>query len=341
VLATAKADAKAMQWCRDVIGRQVAIMARLLDDLLDISRITRGKLELRRETVQLWSLLGSAIETSRPLLDTHRHELVVQLSDEPVRLKVDPVRITQVVSNLLNNAAKFTPDGGRIELAVRTAPAEITIEVKDNGVGLPPDALERIFTMFSQLDEHRDGAEGGLGIGLALVQGIVAMHGGRVEAISAGVGQGCTFRVVLPRSPVAETGPVAATFPERALQARRIMVVDDNRDIAASLALFLELEGHTVRVAHAGTEAIGLCEDFLPEVALLDVGMPGMDGYQLAQHLRQLPAASRAILIAVTGWGSQADKQKAWQAGFEHHLIKPVDPDQLLALLATLGERDA
>lgn len=340
VLATAKADANATQWCREVIGRQVAIMARLLDDLLDISRITRGKLELRRETVQLWTLLGSAIETSRPLLDAHRHELVVQLSDEPVRLKVDPVRITQVVSNLLNNAAKFTPAGGRIELAVRTAPAEVTIEVKDNGIGLPADSLERIFTMFSQMDEHRDEAEGGLGIGLALVQGIVTMHGGRVEALSAGVGQGSTFRVVLPRSPVAETGPVPATFPEQTLHARRILVVDDNRDIAASLALFLELEGHTVRVAHAGNEAVGLCEEFLPEVALLDVGMPGMDGYQLAHRLRQLPAVSGAILIAVTGWGSQADKQKAWESGFDHHLTKPVDPDQLLALLATLGELD-
>jgi CheY-like chemotaxis protein/two-component sensor histidine kinase len=324
-----------------VIGRQVAVMARLLDDLLDISRITRGKLELRRETVQLWSLLGSAIETSRPLLDAHRHELVVQLSDEPVRLSVDPVRITQVVSNLLNNAAKFTPDGGCIELAVRTSPDDITIEVKDNGVGLPPDALERIFTIFSQVDAHRDEAEGGLGIGLALVQGIVAMHGGRVEALSAGVGQGSTFRVVLPRSPMPPAAAAAsATGPARLPRAHRILVVDDNRDIAASLALFLELEGHTASVAHSGREALSRIEQFVPEVALLDVSMPGMDGYQLAQRLRQSPVASRATLIAVTGWGSEADKEKARLAGFDHHLTKPVDPDQLLALLATLGDRD-
>jgi two-component system CheB/CheR fusion protein len=337
VLATQRADPKAMQWCREVIGRQVAIMARLLDDLLDISRITRGKLELRREPVQLWSLLGNAIETSRPLLDAHRHELVVHLSDEPVRLRVDPVRITQVVSNLLNNAAKFTPDGGRIELSVRTTATEITIEVKDNGIGLPPDALQRIFTMFSQLDAHKDEEEGGLGIGLALVKGIVTMHGGHVAAFSEGPGRGSTFRVMLPRVPLPEAEPVAAVEAAAASQPRRILVVDDNHDIASSLALFLELEGHTVCVANSGAEAIGLAAEFQPDVALLDVGMPGMDGYELARRLRQVPSATHTTLVAVTGWGSQADKDKARQAGFEHHLTKPVDPDRLTELIATLS----
>lgn len=338
VLAASKADAKAMQWCREVIGRQVAIMARLLDDLLDISRITRGKLELRREPVQLWSLLGSAIETSRPLLDAHRHEFVVRLSEEPVRMMVDPVRITQVISNLLNNAAKFTPDGGRVELSVQTSSAEVVIEVTDTGVGLPPDALQRIFNMFSQLDAHREGEEGGLGIGLALVKGIVTMHGGRVEAASEGLGRGSTFRVVLPRQPLPVTGVephAGASLPVSG--ARRILVVDDNHDIAESLAMFLELDGHTVRLAHSGAEAESMAAEFAPDVALLDVGMPGMDGYQLARRLRELPATANAILVAVTGWGSQADKDKAMHAGFDHHLTKPVDPDRLVALLAPMA----
>jgi two-component system CheB/CheR fusion protein len=337
VLAAPKADAKSLQWCREVIGRHVSIMARLLDDLLDISRITRGKLELRREPVQLWSLLGSAIETSRPLLDARRHELVVRPSDECVRLHVDPVRITQVIANLLNNAAKFTPAGGRIELSVQPSPAEIAIEVTDNGVGLQRDALQRIFTMFSQVDQHREGEEGGLGIGLALVKGIVTMHGGRVEALSAGIGHGSTFRVVLPRLPVADDDLAAQPKVQTVFRPRRILVVDDNQDIAASLAMFLELEGHTVQVAHSGTDALGLARDFAPDIALLDVGMPGMDGYQLAQHLRQDACTARATLIAVTGWGSQADKDKATRAGFDHHLTKPVDPDQLAELLVRLG----
>lgn len=342
VLAASKADARAMQWCREVIGRQVAIMARLLDDLLDISRITRGKLELRREPVQLLSLIGNAIETSKPLLDAHRHEFVVQLSDEPVRLEVDPVRITQVVSNLLNNAAKFTPDGGRIVLSVRASPTEVAIEVTDNGLGLPPDALQRIFTMFSQLDAHREGEEGGLGIGLALVKGIVNMHGGRVEAISEGIGRGSTFRIMLPRLLETRSAMSAqAAAPLQGSNARRVLVVDDNHDIAASLALFLELEGHTVRVAHSGAEAEAVVGEFAPEIALLDVGMPGMDGYQLARHLRQVPATARATLVAVTGWGSQADKERAVQAGFDHHLTKPVDPDRLAALLAQTGSAAA
>ena len=337
VLAAPKADAKSLQWCREVIGRQVSIMARLLDDLLDISRITRGKLELRREPVQLWSLLGSAIETSRPLLDARRHELVVKPSDESVRLRVDPVRITQVIANLLNNAAKFTPPGGRIELSVHPSPAEIAIEVTDNGVGLPRDALQRIFTMFSQLDQHSEGEEGGLGIGLALVKGIVSMHGGRVEALSAGVGHGSTFRVVLPRLPVPDNDVAAQPKVQPESRPQRILVVDDNHDIAASLAMFLELEGHTVQVAHSGADALGVARDFAPDIALLDVGMPGMNGYQLAQLLRQDARAARTTLIAVTGWGSQADKDKAAHAGFDHHLTKPVDPDQLAELLVRLG----
>lgn len=338
VLAAPQADAQATQWCREVIGRQVTIMSRLLDDLLDISRITRGKLELRRETVPLGSMVGGAIETSRPLLDARGHELVVRLAEEPVRLTVDPVRITQVVSNLLNNAAKFTPAGGRIELSTHVLPHEIVIEVTDNGVGLRPEALPRIFTMFAQVAADRDGVEGGLGIGLALVRGIVTMHGGRVEATSAGLGRGATFRVMLPRQPVTESEPVTRP-PPPAPRARRVLVVDDNHDIAASLGLLLELEGHTVRAAHSGLEALELVAAGAPDVALLDVGMPGMDGYQLAARLRAAPGGDRMVLVAITGWGSAADKAKAAQAGFDQHLTKPVDPDQLVAMLAALGER--
>lgn len=335
ILASPTADALTTSWCREVIDRHVAIMARLLDDLLDVSRITRGKLELRREPVLLWSLLGSAVETSRPLIDARRHTLVVQLPDEPVRLKVDPVRIIQVISNLLNNAAKFTPDQGRIELSAHADPAEIVIEVRDNGIGLRVDALDRIFSIFSQVEERRDEAEGGLGIGLALVKGLVEMHGGRVEARSEGVGYGSAFRIVLPRAPLGEDDARRPAALGRQVTARRIMVVDDNQDIAVSMALFLEMEGHAVRVAHSGTAALEIARTFEPEFALLDVGMPGMNGYELARQLRSLPLARRPTLIAVTGWGTESDKQKAADAGFDRHLTKPVDPDVLVSLIAS------
>ena len=335
ILAAPTADSLTTSWCREVIDRHVAIMARLLDDLLDVSRITRGKLELRREPVLLWSLLGSAVETSRPLIDARGHTLVVQLPDEPVRLKVDPVRIIQVISNLLNNAAKYTADKGRIELSARADPAEIVIEVKDNGIGLRADALDRIFSIFSQVEERRDEAEGGLGIGLALVKGLVEMHGGRVEARSSGVGHGSTFRILLPRTPVGEDDSRRPAALARGATVRRIMVVDDNHDIAVSMALFLEMEGHTVRVAHSGAAALEIASAFEPEIALLDVGMPGMNGYELARRLRSLPLARRPTLIAVTGWGTESDKQKAADAGFDRHLTKPVDPDVLVELIAS------
>jgi PAS domain S-box-containing protein len=339
VLAAPAAERLDTQWCRDVIGRQVAIMARLLDDLLDISRITRGKLELRKEVVLLWPLLDAAIETSRPLIDSHGHELVVQPSHEPVRLEVDPVRITQVVSNLLNNAAKFTPDGGRIELSVRTEGREVVIDVKDSGIGLPAGAHDRIFTMFSQVSKRRGDVEGGLGIGLALVKGLVSMHGGRVEAFSEGPGLGATFRVVLPRARSTNSSPAQPSVGVSKTRPLRILVVDDNVDITLSLALLLELEGHIVCSANSGVEALARTADFEPQLALLDVGMPDMNGYELAARLRRLPRAAQITLIAVTGWGTERDKARALEAGFDHHLTKPVDPDQLSALVREVGER--
>jgi signal transduction histidine kinase len=339
VLGSAGADADATGWCRDVIGRQVAIMARLLDDLLDVSRITRGKLELRRESVPLATVLGNAVETSRPLIDARGHELVVSLPDEPVPMTVDPVRITQVVSNLLNNAAKFTPERGRIELRATADAAEVTIEVSDTGDGLGAESLAEIFTMFSQVERRRNEAEGGLGIGLAIVKGLVEMHGGRVEARSDGPGCGATFAVVLPRSPARETAGTPDITATRSSQSRRILIVDDNPDIAASLALFLELEGHTVCVTDSGVEALAIVQQVKPEIALLDVGMPGMDGYELARRLRASELDPRPVLIAVTGWGTEQDKDKALAAGFDRHLTKPVDPDRLVELILDVAPR--
>jgi PAS domain S-box-containing protein len=339
VLGSPAADDDATVWCRDVIGRQVAVMARLLDDLLDVSRITRGKLELRRERVSLAALLESAVETSRPLIDARGHELVVHLPDEAVQLTVDPVRITQVISNLLNNAAKFTPERGRIELSAAADPAGISIEVSDNGVGLSAHSLAGIFTMFSQVEERRDEAEGGLGIGLAIVKGLVEMHGGRVEARSAGPGRGSTFAVRLPSSPAVEAASTQAVTAAHRGTPRRILIVDDNPDIAASLALFLELEGHSVTVTDSGTEAVVLAQQIRPEIALLDVGMPGMDGYELARRLRASALDPRPVLIAVTGWGTEKDKDKAMAAGFDRHLTKPVDPDRLVELILDVAPR--
>jgi CheY-like chemotaxis protein len=239
----------------------------------------------------------------------------------------------------LNRAAKFTPDRGRIELRATADAAGITIEVSDNGVGLCADSLAGIFTMFSQVEKRRNEAEGGLGIGLAIVERIVEMHGGRVEARSDGPGHGATFAVVLPRSPDAEAASDQAADAARGGRPRRILIVDDNPDIAASLALFLELQGHTVSVTDSGTEAIAIAQQARPEIALLDVGMPGMDGYELARRLRASALEPRPVLIAVTGWGTEKDKDKAMAAGFDRHLTKPVDPDRLVELILDVAPR--
>jgi PAS domain S-box-containing protein len=336
VLNTPEATPEQHQWSREVIDRQVTTMARLLDDLLDAARITSGKLEIRRESVQVWSVLANAVETSRPWIEARNHKLVVVLPEDPVRLDADPIRLCQIVANLLNNAAKYTPPGGQIELVASADATHVRIEVHDSGVGLPPDALARVFDMFAQVDGSREQADGGLGIGLALVKGLVELHGGTVEVHSDGQGRGSTFAVVLPRaadrsSDAARSGGPHAPSGERTV--RRVLIADDNRDSADSLAMLLGLEGHQVRVAYSGDQALAVVQEFAPDVALLDIGMPGLTGYEVAQRIRGMTIARRPTLVAITGWGQDSDKHLATAAGFDGHLTKPVDPDSIAALL--------
>lgn len=319
-----------------MMERQVAQMVRLIDDLLDVSRITRGKLALRRERVELAAIVNSAVETSRPLIEAAGHELAVTLPPEPVFLEADPTRLSQVFANLLNNAAKFTDHGGRIRLTAERQRSDVVVSVADNGIGIPADRMPHLFEMFSQVTPALERSQGGLGIGLALARGLIDMHGGTIKARSDGGGTGSEFVVRLPllvrsaaRRPT-EGGGVEETDG----QARRILVVDDLRDSADSLAMLLRLAGHVVHTAHDGLEAVEAAAEFRPEVVLLDIGLPKLNGYEAAQRIREQPWGRRMVLVALTGWGQEEDKRRATAAGFDHHLTKPVDSALLAQVLA-------
>jgi PAS domain S-box-containing protein len=325
-----------LSWSRQVISRQVEHMARLLDDLLDVARITRGKLQLRLQRVDLGAVVDTAVEAARPLLAARRHGLTVELPPELPTFDADPVRLAQVLSNLLTNAAKYTDSPGRISLTARVENAMLHITVKDNGIGLSPAALADIFTMFSQVHDSDARTEGGLGIGLALVKGLVDLHGGAIEVFSEGAGRGSEFVVTLPCCATGTTQPTDAAAPEQASSARlsrKILVADDNEDAANTLALMLRLAGHDVRTAYGGRAALTLAHEFEPELALLDIGMPDLSGYEVAALLRSTPRGKHVRLIALTGWGQDEDKRRALAAGFDHHLTKPVHPQQLDELL--------
>jgi PAS domain S-box-containing protein len=324
-------------WGHEVIERQVRHMGLLLDDLLDVSRITRGKLELRRERVALARVVDAALETAQPLLDERRQRVVRALPAEAAWLDADPLRIAQVIANLLTNAAKYSESGSVVELGAVVADREVAIYVQDNGIGIEPALLPRVFEMFSQMKGSLDRAEGGLGIGLALVRGLVELHGGRVEAQSEGPGTGARFTVHLPR---ADAPPSRSPEPERAEaqpsldRPARILVADDNRDAASSLATLLSLDGHEIRVANDGEQALAEAERFRPQVALLDIGMPKKNGYEVARAIRDAPWGRDILLVAVTGWGQTEDKRRAKEAGFDRHFTKPLDLDALSAFLA-------
>jgi PAS domain S-box-containing protein len=321
-----------------VIARQVEQMARLLDDLLDVSRIARGHVELRRRTTDLTSVIGAAIEAARPLIDEKHHALELELPREALRLDADPVRLTQILSNLLTNAAKYTDPGGRIQVRASSAGGWLELAVRDNGMGLAPEMIPRLFTLFSQAEPALKRSQGGLGIGLALVRGFAEMHGGTVEARSAGPGQGSEFIVRLPvGAAIADqgAGESAAACPVNSARLR-VLVADDNEDSAQTCAVLLELWGHEVKVAHGGRQALELARTFEPHIALLDIGMPDMSGYELAKAMRAQAWGKRATLVAVTGWGQDDDRQKASSAGFDHHLTKPVDPERIQPLLEPL-----
>jgi len=322
-----------------VIERQVLHMSRLLDDLLDVSRITRGRLELKRTTVELAGVLDAAIEAARPLLDERHHRLSVELPEQPLRLEGDPVRLAQVFSNLLINAAKYTDPGGQVHLRAVRAGTEIAVAVRDNGAGIAAEVLPRLFTPFSPGAAAGQYPSGGLGLGLSLVRGLVERHGGRVEARSAGVGQGSEFIVHLPlgASDLQEP-PAPRPTPQATPMSRlRVLVIDDNRDAADSCGALLELSGHEVQTAYSAHDGYLLAEAFRPDVLLLDIGLPDVDGYALARRIRAMYWGRDLTLVALTGWGQEADKRRAREAGFDHHLTKPVTFQQLDALLRSKG----
>lgn len=323
----------------EVIERQVAHMSRLLDDLMDVSRITRGTLELKKCPTELTSVVGAAIETARPAIDLKRHTLTVELPTQPMRLEADTVRLAQVLSNLLINAARYTEPGGHIQLRAIQKDAEILISVRDDGIGIDADMMPRLFTMFARAPAALGHAEGGLGVGLSLVRGLIALHGGSVEARSEGIGRGSEFLVWLPVGEVGRDAPHCETrLPDRRSCAGglRILVVDDNRDAADTCATLLQVCGHDVRTAYTGRRALEVGDAFHPDALLLDIGLPDLDGYELAQRVRAAPWGRGAALIAVTGWGQEEDRRRAFEAGFDHHLTKPIATEAMESLLRSL-----
>jgi PAS domain S-box-containing protein len=342
VLESKALKAEQDQWARDVISRQVRRMALLLDDLLDVSRITQGRLDLKIETVSLNSIIEAAVETARPLIDTKHHQLTVELPIEPVMLRVDPLRVSQSLSNLLTNSAKYMDEHGQIILCAALSSEEITLSVRDTGIGIETEALAGLFEMFSQVRSAIARSDGGLGIGLALVKGLVQLHGGSIDARSAGAGLGSEFRLRLPRSVVVPlTLETQQGLPAQSGQTsgHQVLLADDNRDAADSLAMLLEMNGYRVKVGYNGEEALQLARQSLPSVMILDIGMPDITGFEVARRVRKEPWGRDVYLIAVTGWGQKEDKARAIAAGFDHHLTKPVDPDEVGNVLQAFFRR--
>lgn len=329
-----------LQWGREVIDRQVQVMARLLEDLLDVSRISRNRLELRKERVELITLVEAALETSRPVIEAGSHELTVTLPPEAIQLEADPLRLAQVLANLLNNAAKYTEEGGRIRLSAERQGSDVIVSVKDNGIGIIAEMLPRIFDIFAQSPRALLRSPGGLGIGLSLVKGLVELHGGSIEARSEGADRGSEFVV---RLPVAVATPLPAAAPPKEDEEPkpaakcRILIVDDNQDSADSLAMLLKIKGYEVGTAYDGEQAVEAAGTLRPDVVLLDIGMPKLNGYDACWRIRQQPWGQGMFLIALTGWGQEEDRRRTEEAGFNEHMVKPVDPPALMTLLASLS----
>jgi len=332
------ADAAAAARVRGMMDRQLAHTVRLIDDLMDVSRITTGKVTLRRERVALQAAVEVALEASRPQIEAARHALAVDLAPDPAWVDADITRITQVVTNLLTNAAKYTPEGGRITLAAGRDGDRAVVRVTDTGLGIPADMLAEVFEMFTQVNRTLDRSQGGLGIGLALVKRLVEMHGGTIAAASPGPGRGSTFTVRLPLAADDPAAAPPAATAERSPPGRlRVLVVDDNVDAADSLAMLLDLSGHETRAAYSGLAALDVVRGFVPDVAFLDLGLPGMDGHELARRFRQDPTLGAVTLVALTGWGSPDDRQKTRAAGFDHHVTKPAETAEVERLLGSIA----
>jgi PAS domain S-box-containing protein len=339
IIRLSQQNAAVVQSTSEIIERQVHHLVRLVDDLLDVSRISQGKIDLRRERVDLASALNQAVETCRPALDLGNHKITVSLPPERLQVKADPIRIAQVFSNLINNACKYSDPGSPISMEARFEADEIAVSVKDNGVGIPADRLQNIFEMFTQVEKTRERAQGGLGIGLTLVKELVQLHGGTVEANSGGLDKGSEFTVRLPRA-IESDDPVEIPEPAVPLAktsaARRILVVDDNLDAAESLSMMLQLCGNETYIANDGVEAVEAVGTFRPEVILMDIGLPRLDGYEAARMVRNQALGKDVVLIALTGWGNAEDRQRSKDAGFDEHLVKPVDYEVLLKVLNSL-----
>jgi signal transduction histidine kinase/CheY-like chemotaxis protein len=336
-------------WARDVVDHQVRQMAQLVDDLLEISRVTTGKVRLQMEPIDVAIIVAFAVETSRPTIDVRHHRLSIVLPPGPVIVEADSLRMAQVLSNLLNNAAKYSKSGGQIRLTVAVEGSEVVFRVRDKGIGIPAEMLAQIFDLFAQVDQSLDHSQGGLGLGLTLVRSLVEMHGGSVSAHSDGLGLGSEFVVRLPILPEAhpqpEKAPPAPSTRRAPVQvhatcahSRRVLVVDDNVSSAQSLAMILKLDGHDVQVAHDGTVALDAVLRFQPEIVLLDIGLPGMDGYEVASRLQVQPELRENIrlMAAITGYAEDEARRRSYEVGFDHHLVKPVDPEVILALVASL-----
>ena len=331
-------DVPELVWARGVIDRQMQLMTHLIDDLLDISRIALNKLELRKEKVSLATVVQGAVETSRPIIDQHGHELIITLPPEPIPLEADLTRLAQVFLNLLNNAAKYSERGGRIWLTAERQGSDAVVTIKDTGIGIAADKLPHIFSLYTQEDRAIERSEGGLGIGLALVKQLAAMHGGSIEAHSDGLDQGSEFIVRLPIDLSTQLKHQKHTGPEKTATASglRILVVDDNRDAADSLSMLLRFMGNEPRTAYDGIEAVAAAAEFQPDVMLLDIGLPRLDGYGAAQQIREQPWGKHIVLIALTGWGQEDDRKRSKEAGFDNHIVKPVELPSLMSLLAGL-----
>ncbi|HEY2927770.1 response regulator [Piscinibacter sp.] len=324
-------------WAGEVMDRQVSHLTRLVEELLDVARISQGKISLNKEPIELCALIAQSVEAAQPFIDEHGHALRVTLPQQPVWLQGDFARLSQVLANLLHNAAKYSEEGGRIELELRVDNGEALISVRDNGIGIDAALLPRIFDLFAQGSRSLDRSQGGLGVGLTLARRLVELHGGRLDAASEGLKKGAQFTIRIPCVSVVQDGETAApqTFAASpAVAGRRILIVDDNEDAAESIARYLELEGHEVKTVGDGAQALACVLAFAPQIVVLDIGLPGLSGYDVARRLRDTPATASTLLVALTGYGQKEDRQRAAEAGFDHHFVKPIDPRRLVELIA-------
>jgi signal transduction histidine kinase/ActR/RegA family two-component response regulator len=337
-VATARLDESRRPRALEIAWRQSDQLGRLIDDLLDVARVTQGRITLRKKRVRLADVIEEAVESMRPFIESRGLTLRVALAREPIRVEADPARLEQVFVNLLSNAAKYTKAGGQIDVVVEPQGEEVAVRIRDTGIGIAPEMLPRLWDLFMQADRTLDRAQGGLGIGLTVTRRLVELHGARIEAQSQGLGQGAEFVVTLPALPTMEerrpTAP-AESIPQRTA---RVLVVEDNADTAESLTMFLELLGHRVRAAYDGVAALDAARANVPDVMLVDIGLPGMDGYEVARRVRRDPDLKQVVLVALTGYGQEEVKHQAMAAGFDYHLVKPVNPDALHGLVARLGK---